>query len=328
MEFPRTRMRRYRVSRAIRDLVAEVDVKPEDLVYPVFVREDGRRDEIPSMPGQRYHSVESLVEEAGRLLDRGLRAFIVFGIPEEKDPEGRVAADPEGVVQRTVRALKEEYGDEIVVITDVCLCQYTTHGHCGIVDEDTGKILNDPTLEVLAEVAVSHAEAGADVVAPSDMMDGRVMVIRERLEEEGFDDVLIMSYAAKYHSSFYGPFRDAAESAPEFGDRSTYQMDPRCLRQAMMEMELDVEEGADILMVKPALPYLDVIREARRRFDHPLAAYQVSGEYAMIKAAAEGGYVDERDAVLETLTAIKRAGADVILTYFAPEVVEWLSEGS
>jgi len=328
VEFPRTRMRRYRKSEAIRDLVAETDVKPEDLVYPVFVREDGRRDEIDSMPGQRYHSVGSLIEEVGKLLDKGLKAFILFGVPEKKDPEGRSAADPEGVVQRAVRALKDEYGDEVVVITDVCLCQYTTHGHCGIVDEDTGKILNDPTLEVLAEVALSHAEAGADVVAPSDMMDGRVGVIRERLEEEGFDDVLIMSYAAKYHSAFYGPFREAAESAPEFGDRSTYQMDPRCLRQAMMEMELDVEEGADILMVKPALPYLDVIREARRRFDHPIAAYQVSGEYSMIKAAASEGYIDEKAAVLETLTSIKRAGADIILTYFAPEVVGWLSEGS
>ncbi len=328
MEFPRIRMRRYRKSEAVRDLVAETDVKPEDLVYPVFVREDGRMDEIESMPGQRYHSVGSLVEEVGELLDRGLRAFILFGVPEEKDPEGRSAADPEGVVQSAVRALKDEYGDDVVVITDVCLCQYTTHGHCGIVDEDTGKILNDPTLEVLAEVALSHAEAGADIVAPSDMMDGRVGVIREKLEEEGFDDVLIMSYAAKYHSAFYGPFREAAESAPEFGDRSTYQMDPRCLRQAMMEMELDVEEGADILMVKPALPYLDVIREARRRFDHPIAAYQVSGEYSMIKAAASEGYIDERVTVLETLTSIKRAGADIILTYFAPEVVEWLSEGS
>ncbi len=322
--YPTVRMRRYRKSEAIRDLVAETEVSPDDLIYPIFVREDGKTHEIPSMPGQRYHSVETAVETVGELLDLGLRAFILFGIPREKDPEGRVAADPEGIVQRTVRALKEEYGDDIVVVTDVCLCQYTTHGHCGLVDEDTGKVLNDPTLEVLAEVALSHAEAGADIVAPSDMMDGRVKVIREALDSEGFGDVMIMSYAAKYHSAFYGPFRDAADSAPEFGDRSTYQMDPRCFRQAIRELELDVEEGADILMIKPAMPYLDVVREARRRFNHPIAAYQVSGEYAMIKAAAEAGYVDYRAAVLESITCIKRAGADLILTYFAPEVVRWL----
>jgi len=323
-EYPLVRMRRYRKSEAVRDLVAETDLSPDDLIYPIFVREDGKTGEIRSMPGQRYHSVETAVELVGELLDKGLRAFILFGIPREKDPEGRVAADPDGVVQRTVRALKDEYGDEVVVITDVCLCQYTTHGHCGVVDEDTGRILNDPTVERLTEVALSHAEAGADVVAPSDMMDGRVKAIREALESEGFEDVLIMAYSAKYHSAFYGPFRDAAESAPKFGDRSTYQMDPRCLRQALRELELDVKEGADILMVKPAMPYLDVVREARRRFDLPIAAYQVSGEYAMIKAAAEQGYVEYKDAVLESLVCIKRAGADLILTYFAPEVVEWL----
>jgi porphobilinogen synthase len=266
--------------------------------------------------------LEEVRDEALELVSLGVPAVILFGIPEEKDSLGSEAYNPEGIIQRAVEEIKDEVGDDLVVITDVCLCEYTDHGHCGVVKEE--RILNDPSLELLAKEAVSHAEAGADIVAPSDMMDGRVKAIREALDDEGFEDTIIMSYAAKYASAFYGPFREAAESAPAFGDRRSYQMDPPNFNEALKEVELDLEEGADIIMVKPALSYLDIVRRVKEEFMVPTAAYNVSGEYSMVKAAAEREFIDEKKIVLEILTSIKRAGADMILTYHAKDVAKWL----
>ncbi|NOZ82342.1 MAG: porphobilinogen synthase [Euryarchaeota archaeon] len=323
--FPRVRLRRLRRTERLREMVAETSLSVSDLIYPVFVDEGiERRVPIRSMPGQSRLPVSELRSLAEELVSLGIPAVILFGIPAKKDAEGRESARGDGVVQRAVRELKRSAGDELVVITDVCLCEYTTHGHCGVVEG--GEVLNDPTLEILARQAVSHAEAGADVVAPSDMMDGRVGAIRQALDDAGFERVAIMSYSAKYASSFYSPFRDAAKSAPAFGDRRSYQMDFRNAREALREVEQDVAEGADIVMVKPALAYLDVIARVRERFSLPVAAYNVSGEYAMVKAASAAGYIDERSMVLEVLTAIKRAGADLILTYHALDAARWLEE--
>ncbi|MGB9920380.1 MAG: porphobilinogen synthase [Moorellales bacterium] len=318
-------MRRLRAREGLRRLVRETRMTADCLVYPVFVTcGHGVREPITSLPGQYRYSVDTLIEAIQELVALGVGAVLLFGIPEHKDTLGSQAWSPEGVVQRAVRALKERF-PELVVITDVCLCEYTSHGHCGLVDG--GEVLNDPTLELLGRVAVSHAEAGADVVAPSDMMDGRVQAIRAKLDAHRFPEVPILSYAAKYASAFYGPFREAAGSAPQFGDRSGYQMDPANVREALREIELDLEEGADMILVKPALAYLDVLRQARDRYSCPLGAYNVSGEYAMIKAAAAQGWLEERRAVMEVLTAIRRAGADFIVTYFAKDVARWLAEG-
>jgi len=317
------RPRRLRRTATCRRLVRETWLRVDDLIYPMFtVPGKGVKEPVASMPGVERHSVDLLVKEVQAVADLGIPAVLLFGVPEKKDEVGREAASRTGVVQRAVREIKKKVKD-ILVITDVCLCAYTTHGHCGIVEGR--EIDNDATLEMLAQVALSHAEAGADMVAPSDMMDGRVMAIRETLDERGFEMIPIMSYAVKYASSFYGPFRDAAESAPQFGDRRTHQMDPANALEAIREATLDVEEGADIIMVKPAMPYLDVLSSLRSELDLPLAAYQVSGEYSMIKAAAANGWLDETAVMLESLTAIKRAGADMILTYFAKDAAHLLS---
>ncbi|MFI5123446.1 MAG: porphobilinogen synthase [Vicinamibacteria bacterium] len=322
MSFPATRMRRLRRTKALRDLVRETELSPRHLVQPLFVVSgEGVREPVESMPGIERFSINELVAEASELRAVGIEAVILFGIPAAKDESGSGAYDTEGVVQMSVRALKEAHPD-LTVITDVCLCEYTSHGHCGFVRD--GEVDNDITIELLAKTAISHAEAGADVVAPSDMMDGRIGMIRHQLDEEGHPDTAIIAYSAKYASAFYGPFREAAESTPEFGDRRGYQMDPANGREARREARLDIEEGADMVMVKPALPYLDVIRAMRDDHDVPIAAYQVSGEYSMLKAAALNGWVDERAAALETLTSIRRAGADVILTYYAKEAAAWL----
>jgi len=319
------RPRRLRRTEKLRLLVRENRVTPNDLVYPVFVtHEKSARREITSMPGCFHVGVDRIGEVAEQVAAAGLPALLLFGIPAAKDELGSGAYDEQGVVQQAVRAIKAARSD-LLVITDVCLCEYTSHGHCGQLKGDT--VANDPTVSLLSRVALSHARAGADMVAPSDMMDGRVAAIRSALDREGFEDVVILSYAAKYASAFYGPFREAAGSAPAFGDRRSYQMDPANLREAMREIQLDLEEGADIVMVKPGLAYLDVVREARRRFDAPLAVYNVSGEYSMVKAAAAQGWVDERGIVLELLTAFKRAGADLILTYHALDAARWLREG-
>jgi porphobilinogen synthase len=318
------RPRRLRRTDALRRLVRETHLRPEDFIYPMFVVPGkGVREAVPSMPGVFRCSVDQLVKEAREAYEVGVPGVLLFGLPEKKDETGSEAASPKGAVQQAVRALKKQV-PELLVITDVCLCGYTSHGHCGLIHQ--GEVDNDATLEVLAQVAVSHAEAGADLVAPSDMMDGRVAAIREALDERGFEMVAILSYAVKYASSFYGPFRDAAESTPAFGDRRAYQMDPANVREALKEAALDVEEGADILMVKPALPYLDVIAQLAGEFDQPIAAYQVSGEYAMLKAAAEKGWLNEEAVMLESLTAIKRAGADMILTYFAKQAARLLGK--
>ena len=318
------RPRRLRRTATLRRMLRETRLRREDFIYPMFVAPGkGVRVEVPSMPGVFRLSTDLVVDEAREVVDLGIPAVLLFGLPRTKDDTGSEAAAPRGTVQQAVARLKK-HTPELVVITDVCLCGYTTHGHCGLIHE--GEVDNDATLEVLAQVAVSHAEAGADMVAPSDMMDGRVVAIREALDERGFEMVPIMSYAVKYASSFYGPFRDAAESAPQFGDRRGYQMDPANAREAVLEAALDVEEGADILMVKPALPYLDIISQLAAEFDQPLAAYQVSGEYAMIKAAAAKGWLDEEAVMLESLTAIKRAGADLILTYFAKQAAAFLEK--
>ena len=325
MSFPFLRMRRLRRTKKIRDIIREVTLTRNDLIYPMFVQE-GIKNRIPisAMPGQFRLSEEEAVTEAKEVALLGIPAIILFGIPLRKDEEGSSAYDENGIIQRVVRAIKKELRDDLIVITDVCLCQYTTHGHCGIVRGN--KILNDATLEVLQKVAVSHAEAGADIVAPSGMMDGQVKAIREALDDAGFSDTAIMAYSAKHASCFYGPFREAAYSAPAFGDRKTYQMDYGNPKEALREAELDVKEGADIIMIKPALAYLDLIYRVKAKFALPVAAYNVSGEYSMIKAAAEKGWIDEKAAVLEILTAIKRAGADMILTYFAKDVARWLDE--
>jgi porphobilinogen synthase len=323
VSFPATRLRRLRRTQTLRDLVRETDLSAAHLVQPLFVvAGEGVNEEVPSMPGVRRFSISELVGEAGEVLDSGVRAALLFGVPAEKDESGSGAYDDEGIVQLAVRALKDAHPD-LLVITDVCLCEYTSHGHCGFIRD--GEVDNDITLELLAKTAISHAEAGADAVAPSDMMDGRVAAIRHQLDEEGHSGVPIVAYSAKYASALYGPFRDAAESTPEFGDRRGYQMDPANAAEAVREAKLDLDEGADMLMVKPALPYLDVIRRVKEETGAPLAAYQVSGEYSMLKAAAENGWIDERAAALEALTSIRRAGADVVISYYAKEAAGWLA---
>ncbi len=336
MSFPALRPRRLRTSKPIREIVAETSLSPSDFILPVFVKEGIEKPEhIEAMPGQyRYPVDNTLVEYVGHALEYGVRAVLLFGYPRERDEKGLVAARRDGVVQQSVRLLRREFGEEIIIFTDVCICNYTLHGHCGIpVKRRKGPIEvtiidNDETLKIISRIAVSHAEAGADFVAPSGMMDGMVKAIREALDTEGYTDVGIMSYAVKYASGFYGPFREALHSAPRFGDRRSYQMDPRNSLEALKEARLDIEEGADILMVKPALAYLDVIRLVKEAFpEYPLAAYNVSGEYSMVKAAAEKGWIDEKLVTLEILTAIKRAGADIIITYHALDAAKWLREG-
>ncbi|MGZ9159475.1 MAG: porphobilinogen synthase [Nitrospira sp.] len=322
MAFPIQRLRRLREKEPLRRMVRETALTPNDFIYPVFVTEgQGRREPIASMPGQSRLSIDLLVKEALEVQALGIPAMILFGIPEKKDERGSSGFDSDGIVQRALRTLKKEVPD-LVLITDVCIDEYTSHGHCGIVRE--GKILNDETLDCLRTMAKTHAQAGADMVAPSDMMDGRVAAIRDELDRAGFVDIPIMAYAAKFASCFYAPFRDAAHSSPQFGDRQSYQMDPANKREALREIDLDIEEGADIIMVKPAMPYLDVISAARERTLLPIAAYQVSGEYSMIKAAAQAGWLDENRAMLESLLSIKRAGAEIILTYFAKEAAKLL----
>jgi porphobilinogen synthase len=323
MAFPATRMRRLRGSDVLRGMVRETELSPQHLVLPMFVElGTDSRTPVESMPGVERLSISHAVEEAGAVHDLGVPAVLLFGLPAEKDLQATGAYDDEGVVQLAVRALKEAH-PELVVLTDVCLCGYTSHGHCGVVRDD-GSVDNDVTLELLAKTAISHAAAGADAVAPSDMMDGRVGALRTQLDAEGYKDTPIVAYSAKFASAFYGPFREAADSAPAFGDRRTYQMDPANAEEAVREALLDVEEGADMVMVKPALPYLDVIRRVKEAVRVPVAAYNVSGEYSMVKAAAAAGYLDERATVLESLTAIRRAGADVVITYHAKDVAEWL----
>jgi porphobilinogen synthase len=315
-------MRRLRRTDTLRGLVRETHLGPENLIQPLFVvAGEGVREEVPSMPGIERFSINNLVEEAGEIAAAGVGSVLLFGIPGAKDEFGSGAYDDEGIVQMAVRALKEAH-PELMVMTDVCLCEYTSHGHCGVVRD--GEVDNDISVELLAKTAISHAEAGADAVAPSDMMDGRIGSIRFQLDEEGHPGTPIVAYSAKYASAFYGPFRDAAESTPEFGDRRGYQMDPANAAEAVREAELDLDEGADMLMVKPALPYLDVVRRVKDATGAPLAAYHVSGEYSMLKAAAANGWLDERAAVLETLTSIRRAGADAIVTYYAKEAAPWL----
>ncbi|MEO0255116.1 MAG: porphobilinogen synthase [candidate division WOR-3 bacterium] len=324
-EFPFIRMRRLRKKEFLRDLVRETVLTPDDLVYPLFViKGEGKKEEISSMPGQYRYSIDVLCEEIQKIKEEGIKAVILFGIPEKKDEMGSDSYSDDGIIQRALREIRK-FEKDIILITDLCMCEYTSHGHCGIIKN--GDVDNDTTLEYLGKIAVSQVVAGADIVAPSGMMDGMVKAIRKALDESGFKDTPILSYAVKYASSFYGPFREAAESAPQFGNRKTYQMDPANLREAILEAELDYEEGADILMVKPALAYLDVIKTIRERFNRPIAAYNVSGEYAMVKAASMKGYINERDVVLEILTSIKRAGADIILTYHARDVVKWLKGG-
>jgi porphobilinogen synthase len=317
--FPLTRLRRLRRTGALRSLARETRLDLDDFVLPVFVAPEPLRNE--ALPSLTRFTIDELVAEAEECASLGLSALLLFGLPEEKDERGSGAWDDDGIVQRALRAVRERV-PQLVLVTDVCLCEYTSHGHCGVLDGE--EVANDETLELLARTAVSHVEAGADAVAPSDMMDGRVAALRTALDDAGYESAPILSYAAKYASAFYGPFREAADSAPAFGDRRGYQMDPANVREALRECELDVREGADLLMVKPALPNLDVIRAVRERFDLPVAAYNVSGEYAMVKAAGAAGWMDEQAAALESLTAIKRAGADVIVTYWAKEVARWL----
>jgi porphobilinogen synthase len=329
MQFPKYRPRRLRSNKLIRDLVSENHLSVKDLIMPLFVRPgNGIKNEISSMPGKYQFSVDTLVEEVKELASLGIPGVILFGIPSTKDELGTEAYADDGIIQKAVRAIKENVSD-ILVITDVCMCEYTNHGHCGFIkkDEKTGEHLinNDETLKLLTKEALSHAEAGVDMVAPSDMMDGRVGAIRDILDDNGYDNIPIMSYAAKYASAYFGPFRDAAESPPSFGDRRTYQMDTPNSEEAIREVALDIEEGADIVMVKPALPYLDIIRLIKDQFGYPVAAYNVSGEYSMVKAAHEKGWLDEKAVALETLTGIKRAGADIILTYWAKDAARWLS---
>jgi porphobilinogen synthase len=320
--FPIHRPRRLRRNEALRGFVRETRLSASGMVYPMFACPGTNvRKEVSSMPGIYQQSVDQIVEECREVAGVGIPAVILFGLPEHKDELGTEAADARGAVQRSIEAIRKAKLN-LLVIADVCLCEYTSHGHCGVVKD--GDVLNDPTLVLLADAALSHARAGADLVAPSDMMDGRVAAIRQRLDENNFEDVAILSYAAKYCSSFYGPFREAAESTPQSGDRRGYQMDPANAREALREVALDLEEGADIIMVKPALPYLDVIQRVRERFDVPVGAYNVSGEYSMVKAAARNGWIDEKRVVLEILTGIQRAGADIILTYHAKDAARWL----
>ncbi len=326
MQFPQYRPRRLRANETIRSMVRETSLSPVDFIYPLFVKPgEGKRDEVGSMPGVHQLSVDMLPGEIDELKALGIPAVILFGLPSVKDAAGSEAYDPEGIVQQAIRAIKA-HAPDFYVITDVCMCEYTDHGHCGVLD-DSGCVINDVTLELLAKEAVTHAEAGADMVAPSDMMDGRVGAIRAALDAEGFENVPIMAYSVKYASGYYGPFRDAADSAPTFGDRKQYQMDPANALEGLREAALDIEEGADLVMVKPALAYMDMIRRVKDEFGYPTAAYNVSGEYAMVKAAAANGWIDEKRVVLETLTGFKRAGADLILTYHAKDAAKWLSEG-
>jgi porphobilinogen synthase len=321
--FPTHRPRRLRRTEALRGLVRETRLTTAGLLYPMFVCPGSKvRQEVSSMPNVFQQSADQIVEECREVADLGIPGIILFGLPESKDPRGTSSTSPQGVVQRAIEAIRKA-NLKLIVITDVCLCEYTDHGHCGVLVQ--GEVANDPTLEILAEQALSHARAGADIVAPSDMMDGRVAAIREKLDEHKFQNIPILSYAAKYCSAFYGPFREAADSTPQFGDRRSYQMDPANAREALREVALDLEEGADMVMVKPALPYLDIIRRIRDAFDVPVAAYNVSGEYAMVKAAAQKGWVDEQRVAVEILTAIQRAGADIILTYHAKDVARWLT---
>ena len=322
MYYPSYRMRRLRRTPTVRRMLRETTLSPDDLIYPLFViHGENVHNPIASMPGCAQLSIGNLLAEVREVAQLGIPAVLLFGIPAHKDAAATAAYDPEGIVQLAVKAIKDE-APELLVITDVCLCEYMDHGHCGVVQD--GEVLNDVTLELLSKMAITHAEAGADVVAPSDMMDGRVAAIRNALDDEGLVDAAIMAYSAKFASAFYGPFRDAAESAPAFGDRKTYQMDPPNGEEAVREVLLDIEEGADIVMVKPALPYLDVIRAVKQETRFPLAAYSVSGEYAMLKAAAEKGWLDEERCVLEAMTGIKRAGADLISTYWAKDLARWL----
>jgi porphobilinogen synthase len=325
--FPRNRPRRLRRTPALRALIRETDLAPRHLIAPLFVKEGiAEPAPIASMPGQAQHTLESLRKEAVEIADKGVNAFMLFGVPERKDPEGSEAWSPDGIAQRALRTLRAELGDEHVVIADLCLDEYTDHGHCGVLDDD-GNVDNDETLVRYRKIALAQAEAGADMVGPSGMMDGQVAALRDELDANGFERVGIIAYAAKFASAFYGPFRDAAECAPRFGDRSGYQMDPPNADEAIREIRTDIDEGADIVMVKPALPYLDVIRRAKDETRFPLAAYNVSGEYAMLKAAIANGWLDERRATLEVLTSIRRAGADLILTYHAKAAADWLAEG-
>ena len=324
MSFPVTRPRRLRKSKLLRSFVQETRLSPSNFVYPLFVCPgSGVKREIASMPGSFHFSVDRIGEECKEVAALGIPAVILFGIPEKKDEAGSGAYDERGIVPKAIHAIREAVGKKLLIVCDVCLCEYTSHGHCGVVKD--GRVDNDATLEFLARASVSYARAGADIVAPSDMMDGRVGVIRRALDAKSFLDVAILAYSAKYASAFYGPFRDAADSTPQFGDRRSYQMDPANQREALREISLDIEEGADMVMVKPALPYLDVIYRARQEFNCPLAAYQVSGEFSMIMAAAQLGWIDQERAMMESLTAIRRAGADVILTYFAKDAARLLA---
>jgi porphobilinogen synthase len=322
MSFPTHRPRRLRRSEALRDLVRETRLTASGLIYPMFVCPGTKvRQEVSSMPGIHQQSVDQILEEAREVESLGIPGIILFGLPESKDPRGASSISAQGVVQRAIEAIRKAKL-KLLVITDVCLCEYTDHGHCGVIEN--GEVANDPTLSILAQQALSHARAGADIVAPSDMMDGRVGAIREMLDEHEFENIAILSYAAKYSSGFYGPFREAAQSTPQFGDRRSYQMDPANAREALKEVELDLQEGADMVLVKPAMPYLDIIRRVRDAFEVPVGAYNVSGEYSMVKAAAQKGWLDEKRVVLEILTGIQRAGADIILTYHAKDAARWL----
>ena len=321
VSFPDLRLRRVRQQEPVRRLVRETHLSPSAFIYPMFVTHgQGVKEAIEPMPGCHHFSIDRMVEEVGEAAELGIPGVLLFGLPAEKDPLGLEGYDPEGIIQEAVRAIKREVPG-MMVTTDVCMCEYTDHGHCGVIDN--GLVDNDATLELLARTAVTHAQAGADLIAPSAMMDGQVKAIRDALNDNGYTDTPIMGYAAKYASAFYGPFRVAADSTPQFGDRRTYQMDPANARMAMREIESDIAEGADIVMVKPALAYLDVIRQAKERFDHPLAAYNVSGEYSMVKAASQQGWIDEKPVTTELLTSIKRAGADIILSYHAKELARW-----
>lgn len=325
MSFPTHRPRRLRRSEALRSLVRETRLTTAGFIYPMFVCPGANvRKEVSSMPGIHQQSADQIVEECREVEGLGIPGVILFGLPESKDARGSSSISAEGVVQRAIEAIRRAKL-KLLVITDVCLCEYTDHGHCGVIEN--GEVANDATLPILAQQAVSHARAGADIVAPSDMMDGRVAAIRDALDEHKFQDVAILAYAAKYCSGFYGPFREAADSAPQFGDRRSYQMDPANAREALKEVALDIEEGADLVMVKPALPYLDVLRRVKDNFQVPVGAYNVSGEYAMVKAAAQRGWLDEKRVALEVLTSIRRAGADIILTYHAKAAARWLKEG-
>ncbi|MGO8805107.1 MAG: porphobilinogen synthase [Candidatus Bathyarchaeia archaeon] len=325
MSFPQVRMRRLRRTAALRNMINNVKLQPSDIIYPLFVDENAKKPiPIKSMPGVYRLPLNDVVNDVRHAMEQDVKSVILFGIPSKKDETGSGAFATDGIVQKAIKKLKDEFSEELVVIADICLCEYTSHGHCGILKDE--QVQNDQTLAILQKVAVSQAQAGVDIAAPSAMMDGQVESIREALDDSGFDQTAIMAYSSKYASSFYGPFRDAADSTPKFGNRKSYQMSWGNQKEALREIELDVNEGADIVMVKPALAYMDIISLAKKKFDVPVAAYNVSGEYAMIKAAAQNGWIDEKTAALEVLTGIKRAGADTIITYFAKDVKEWLNQ--